>query len=325
MIGAVVRCAARRLTRMRIAFLTGIWPPDVGGPATHGPDFARFLVDARTRRPRRDDGRRRAGGAAVRGGGRLAPAAVSRSATARWRCAEHVRRGAADVVYATATYAAAAAAATAARRPLVAKLVSDPAYERARRYRPLRGHARGVPGRGDARRYERSRRLGRARCATRDDDRRAERVSRRDRRAAGASSDARLLVLTNPAPPPTRGRARAARAGHVRLRRPAHAPEGARRRDRGDRPRAGREARRRRRRPRAGRARAPGGGLRRRVPGARSSACELATRRLRIVAGAEAGLLSSDWENLPHSAVEALSVGVPVVSTAVGGVPEVVT
>ena len=44
MIGAVVRCAARRLTRMRIAFLTGIWPPDVGGPATHGPDFARFLV-----------------------------------------------------------------------------------------------------------------------------------------------------------------------------------------------------------------------------------------------------------------------------------------
>ena len=45
MIGVVVRCAARRLTRMRIAFLTGIWPPDVGGPATHGPDFARFLVD----------------------------------------------------------------------------------------------------------------------------------------------------------------------------------------------------------------------------------------------------------------------------------------
>ena len=30
---------------MRIVFLTGIWPPDVGGPATHGPDFARFLRD----------------------------------------------------------------------------------------------------------------------------------------------------------------------------------------------------------------------------------------------------------------------------------------
>jgi glycosyltransferase involved in cell wall biosynthesis len=45
---------------------------------------------------------------------------------------------------------------------------------------------------------------------------------------------------------------------------------------------------------------------------------------LRVVAGAEAGLLSSAWENLPHSAVEALSVGVPVVATSVGGVPEVV-
>ena len=45
---------------------------------------------------------------------------------------------------------------------------------------------------------------------------------------------------------------------------------------------------------------------------------------LEIVAGAVASVLSSDYENLPHSAVEALSVGVPVVATSVGGVPEVV-
>lgn len=45
---------------------------------------------------------------------------------------------------------------------------------------------------------------------------------------------------------------------------------------------------------------------------------------LRQLAGAEAALLTSDWENLPHAAVEALAVGTPVVSTAVGGVPEVV-
>src|SRR5262249_36297574 len=45
---------------------------------------------------------------------------------------------------------------------------------------------------------------------------------------------------------------------------------------------------------------------------------------LRMLAGARAALLSSEWENLPHAAVEALSVGTPVVSTAVGGVPEVV-
>ena len=30
---------------MRILLLPGIWPPDIGGPATHGPDFARFLLD----------------------------------------------------------------------------------------------------------------------------------------------------------------------------------------------------------------------------------------------------------------------------------------
>ena len=48
------------------------------------------------------------------------------------RAATAVR--AADVLYASATYAAAAVAGLGARRPLVAKLVSDPAYERARRW-----------------------------------------------------------------------------------------------------------------------------------------------------------------------------------------------
>jgi glycosyltransferase involved in cell wall biosynthesis len=45
---------------------------------------------------------------------------------------------------------------------------------------------------------------------------------------------------------------------------------------------------------------------------------------LRYLAGARAAVLSSAWENLPHAAVEALAVGTPVVSTNVGGVPEVV-
>ena len=45
---------------------------------------------------------------------------------------------------------------------------------------------------------------------------------------------------------------------------------------------------------------------------------------LDALAGAEAAVLSSDWENFPHAAVEALAVGTPLVATAVGGVGEIV-
>ena len=40
--------------------------------------------------------------------------------------------------------------------------------------------------------------------------------------------------------------------------------------------------------------------------------------------GVDAALLTSAWENLPHTLLEALAVGTPVIATAVGGVPEVV-
>ena len=45
---------------------------------------------------------------------------------------------------------------------------------------------------------------------------------------------------------------------------------------------------------------------------------------LRLFRAADASLLSSSWENFPHTVVEALAVGTPVIATAVGGVPEVV-
>jgi glycosyltransferase involved in cell wall biosynthesis len=38
----------------------------------------------------------------------------------------------------------------------------------------------------------------------------------------------------------------------------------------------------------------------------------------------DAALLTSAWENLPHTVLEALAAGTPVIATAVGGVPEVV-
>ena len=45
---------------------------------------------------------------------------------------------------------------------------------------------------------------------------------------------------------------------------------------------------------------------------------------LRLFRAADASLLSSSWENLPHTVLESLAVGTPVIATAVGGVPEVV-
>lgn len=45
---------------------------------------------------------------------------------------------------------------------------------------------------------------------------------------------------------------------------------------------------------------------------------------LDLFAAVDATVLSSSWENFPHSIVESLVVGTPVIATRVGGVPEVV-
>jgi glycosyltransferase involved in cell wall biosynthesis len=300
---------------MRCLLLTGIWPPDVGGPATHGPDFARFLRD-------------RGHAVEVVTMSDAEPAerpvpvhAVSRGRPFVVRYPQVAAVGArlarrADVVYATATYAAAAAAAGAARRPLVAKLVSDPAYERARRYGLFAGTleefqpAGGVPVEA----------LKRLRTASL---RRARRVVVPSRYLAGLAGrwgldPARLEVLPNPAPPPADvepadlapgtfvfvGRLTEQKALPVLLD-AVDRVDGARLLVVGDGPE------RERLESRASD----------RVRFAGSLPREAALARL---AGARASVLSSAWENLPHAAVESLSVGTPVVSTSVGGVPEVV-
>jgi glycosyltransferase involved in cell wall biosynthesis len=45
---------------------------------------------------------------------------------------------------------------------------------------------------------------------------------------------------------------------------------------------------------------------------------------LELFAAADAAVLPSRWENFPHTVVEALAVGTPVIATDVGGVGEVV-
>jgi glycosyltransferase involved in cell wall biosynthesis len=45
---------------------------------------------------------------------------------------------------------------------------------------------------------------------------------------------------------------------------------------------------------------------------------------LELFRAADASLLSSSWENFPHTVVETLAVGTPVIATRTGGVAEVV-
>jgi glycosyltransferase involved in cell wall biosynthesis len=305
---------------MRVVFLTGIWPPDIGGPATHGPDFAAFLRDRGhqvhvvtmgdeepTERPVPVQWVRR---------GRPFVVRYPEVALAGYRLARQ-----ADVVYATATYAAASAAAAAARRPLVAKLVSDPAYERARRYGLFAGTLEAF----QADRSVRTLPLKRLRTVALRQARRIVVPSRYLAEiAAGWGVDrTRIEVLTNPAPAPVDvepaaladgtfvfvGRLTEQKALPVALAALAEVP-GAKLVLVGDGP------------ERASLQRHVGElGLDDRV---RFLGSLPRAEVLQQLAGARAAVLSSAWENLPHAAVEALSVGTPVIATAVGGVPEVV-
>jgi glycosyltransferase involved in cell wall biosynthesis len=312
--------AARRLAVMRILLITGIWPPDVGGPATHGPELARFLVtrghdvtaltmadEAPSDRPCRivtvDRGR----------------PFVVRYPTLTLRAAA-LAIGA-DVVYASATYAAAAAASLTARRPLVVKLVSDPAFERARRYGLFAGslerfqQARGI----GLVALKRGRTLVLRRAGTIVVP--SEYLARLAR--AWALDEARIGVVPNPAPAEVpapgadvdaaafvfAGRLTAQKSLDVALHAVASVPE-ARLTIFGDGPERARLERLAGDLELNGRIEFTGARPRRDV--------------LEALSSAGAALLPSAWENLPHAAVEALAVGTPVVATAVGGVPEVV-
>ena len=232
--------------------------------------------------------------------------------------AAHARR--ADVVYTTGMFGRSSLAALVARTPLVVKLTADPAYERARRWGLWRGSLE-----------EFQRGAGVAslplRVARDFDARHAAHVITpssflRELAIGWGVSSERVTVLPNPAPsvPPLRprdelraelgfdgptlafaGRLTAQKALDIGI-------EAARRAGialviAGDGPdRAALE--------RLGHARFVGPLPRERV--------------LELFHAADAALLSSTWENFPHSVVEALAVGTPMIATSAGGVGEVV-
>lgn len=312
---------------MRVLLVTGIWPPDIGGPATHMPEVANFLlarghtVSVLTTASSPPDEQPYP----VDWVARSLPPGVRHLALAA-RIAHSARST--DVVYATSVPTRAAVGTRLAGAPLVLKLTTDDAFERAFRFGwftetmdDFQG-ARGV--RFQALRAVRNAALRRARTVICPSSYLAELV------AAWGVDPGRVTVIPNAGPGvdelPTReeargrvgidgtvfafaGRITAQKALDVALDALACAPQvtllviG----DGPDRP--------------AVEAHASELGL---GPRVRFLGACPHDRVVEILRAADALLLSSDWENAPHGVVESLTVGTPVVATAVGGVAELV-
>ena len=112
--------------------MSGIWPPDVGGPASHAPEVAGWLRDrghsveavvTADRAPAAES-------YPVHWVSRSLPAGIRHAAALRLISARARR---ADVVYSTGMFGRSSLGAFVARTPLVLKLTADPAFERARR------------------------------------------------------------------------------------------------------------------------------------------------------------------------------------------------
>jgi glycosyltransferase involved in cell wall biosynthesis len=308
---------------VNVLVVSGIWPPDVGGPASHAPDVADFLAA-------RGHAVEVVTTAGVRPAARAYPVhSISRAlpkGIVHVRTAAEIARRArdADVVYTTGMFGRSATGATLARRPYVVKLTADPAFERARRRHLVGGNvdefqrlaggpvvrglriARDAELRGAAHVFTPSAYLREL--------------------AIGWGVDAgRVSVLPNPAPSlpdlaprdelrrsfgldrPTlafAGRLTAQKSLDVALDAIAQV-EGVELVIAGE----GDERMRLQQRSHE----------RVRFLGAQPR-----DRILELFRAADASILSSSWENFPHTVVEALAVGTPVISTDAGGVSEVV-
>ena len=313
---------------MNVLVVSGIWPPDVGGPASHAPEVAAFL-------------RARGHGVEVLTTATAAPAQevyavrwVRRDLPVGWRHVRgaalvRARAGRADVVYTTGMFGRSALGARLARKPYVVKLTADPAHERARR----RGLSTADVAQFQA---ERGAALAVLRAARNAQLRGAARVLcpsdyLRKLVVSWGIDPVRVEVLPNPSPPlPASLPAREAVRERLRLDGPTLvfagrltaqkaldvALEAVEANDGVSLLVAGEGDERARLEARAetvglnGRVRFLGSTTRQNV--------------LELLRAADALLLSSRWENFPHAVVEALAVGTPVLGTAVGGVAEVV-
>jgi glycosyltransferase involved in cell wall biosynthesis len=307
---------------VRIVVVSGIWPPDVGGPASHAPEVADFLHE----RGHQVEVVTTASAPPAQRAYRVS--AVPRDLPPGVRHLQgaalvHRRARNADAVYTTGMFGRSFAGATAARKPYVVKLTADPAFERARR--------RGVVG-GDVDAFQArtGARVGLLRLARDVELRRAAHVFcpsdyLRELTVSWGVPAERVSVLPNPAPAlpelaprdelrrsfgmngPTlafAGRLSAQKSLELALE-AVDAVEGVSLLIAGD----GDER---------ARLEALAG------PHVRFLGPQPRERVLELFRAADASILSSSWENFPHTVVEALAAGTPVIATEVGGVAEVV-
>jgi len=304
---------------MNVLIVSGIWPPDVGGPASHAPEVAAFLrshghdvevVTTADSAPAPED-------YAVRWVRRSLPPGVRHAEGVRL-VRERARH--AEAVYTTGMFGRSSLGALFARTPFVVKLTADPAYERARRWGLWRGSLEEFQTAAPLTTLP-------LRLARDADVRRAAHVitpSAYLREVAlgwGVESD-HATVLPNPAPAVPELRPRDELRAELGLDGPTLAFAGRLTAQKSlD---AGIEAARR-----AGVAlvvagEGPDRAALERLGHARFVGPLPRRRVLELFRAADASLLSSSWENFPHTVVEALAVGTAVIATRTGGVAEVV-
>jgi glycosyltransferase involved in cell wall biosynthesis len=313
---------------VRILIVSGIWPPDVGGPASHAPDVAHFLrqqghevevVITADAEPAPEP-------YPVRWTPRRLPVGV-RHLHALGLVAWRARR--ADAVYTTGMFGRTGLASFLVRRPFVMKLTGDPAFERLR--------ARGALS-GDVDDFQRQAGGLSARALRRFRDWVARRAAHvftpsaylRDLVVGWGLPPERVSVMPNPAPAggasaprdelrhrlslegrtlAFAGRLTAQKSLGVMLDAVAACP-GVTLLVAGD----------------GGEREALVADVDRLGLGDRVRLLGAVPREqvLDVFAAADASILSSSWENFPHSVVESLAVGTPVIATRAGGVAEVV-
>ena len=313
---------------MKVLIVSGIWPPDVGGPASHAPEVADFLssrghtvevVTTATQQPVRRP-------YPVRWAARSIPVGLRHVIGGRLVAA---RARKADVVYTTGMFGRSALGSRLAGRPYVLKLTADPAHERA--------HRRGLSSRTlDEFQHESPGLAVRLLRAARDAELRGAAYVMcpsaylRELVLGWGVEPSRVEVMPNPLPrlPDLPERAEARRrlgldgatlafAGRLTAQKSLDVALEAVARN-GDVSLV-----------------LAGDGVERDALERRAAELDLNGRVrflgpqpregvLELLRAADALLLSSSWENFPHTVVESLAVGTPVLATAAGGVVEVV-